>query len=252
MLNGIKSRALGYTRALFELRARRKIESHAVLWKELQQYMQRSGSTGCNYLDYWELYTNVRARRPREILECGTGVSTVVLAVALQENEAETGVRGRVTSMEEEPKYFEQAKSLFPAAYSGYAELLQSERAEDQFGLFRGMRYRDVPDRPYDFVFVDGPNYIAPSDGGVTFDFDLLHVLRRAEHKVFGIVDKRVTTGYVLQRLLGPKLARYDARKHLCFVGPASRADLRSIDPKRASEAFRDSFRLLGGSNLEL
>lgn len=246
----LKARLLAYTRALYEKRARYRIANHATLSRELAHYIAKSGSTGCNYLDYWELYNAVRRLRPLEILECGTGVSTVLLAIALKENFAQTGVRGRVTSMEEEPKYFEQARDLFPPAYAEFAELLQSPRVEDQFGMFRGVRYRDVPARPYDFVFVDGPNYIAPSDGAVTFDFDLLHVLRTSERPVSAIVDKRVTTCFVMQRLLGEQMVRYDARKHLCFIGPATRDDLRAINPRNASEAFSRSFSLLGRTKL--
>jgi hypothetical protein len=143
-----------------------------------------------------------------------------------------------------------QAQRHIQPAYAKYAEILQSPRVEDQHSLFRGVRYRDVPDRPYDFVFVDGPNYVAPSDGALTFDFDLVHVLRRADHPVYAIIDKRLTTCFVVQRLLSPDLVRYDARKHLCFVGPASRRDLRQFDPRAVSDAFLDSYGLLGNSKL--
>lgn len=246
----LKLQILAFTRALLDRQARFRLRRNCRLFGELQSYLRQSGSTGCNYLDYWELYTAVRRRKPREILECGTGVSTVVLAVALKENEEETGVRGRITSMEEEPVYFEQAQALFPSAYAAYVELIQSPRVEDHFGMFRGVRYRDVPQRQYDFVFVDGPNYIAPSDGSVTFDFDLVHVLRNAEHDVYAVIDKRVTTCFVVQRLLRSGLVRYVASKHLCFVGPASKRDIEYIDQKHASAAFNDSFQLLGASTL--
>ncbi len=246
----LKKRLLAYSRALFEKRARAHIARHTKLRDALAEYVARSGSTGCNYLDYWELYKAVRTHRPREILECGTGVSTIVLAFALEENERESGVRGRITSLEEEPRYYEIARQLLPAACAPYVEILQSPRVEDHFGMFRGVRYRDVPARPYDFVFVDGPNYVAPSDGAVTFDFDLIHVLRTADHPVFAIVDKRVTTCFVMQRLLGPHLVRYDARKHLCFIGPATRDSFIRLETRAVSDAFTASFRLLGKSVL--
>lgn len=248
--NTLKLRILAYARALLDRRARIRLQRNHCLFGELQTYLRQSGSTGCNYLDYWELYNAVRRRKPREILECGTGVSTVVLAIALKENEEETGVRGRITSMEEEPLYFEQARALFPRAYAAYVELIQSPRVEDHFGMFRGVRYRDVPQRQYDFVFVDGPSYIAPSDGSVTFDFDLVHLLRKAEHDVYAVIDKRVTTCFVVQRLLRSGLVRYVASKHLCFVGPASKRDIKYIDQTSASAAFSDSFQLVGPSTL--
>jgi predicted O-methyltransferase YrrM len=246
----MKARVLAYVRAIYDRLAQRQIAGCPTLHRELRAYLQRSGSTGCNHLDYWELYRAVRRLKPREILECGTGVSTVVLAIALAENERETGIKGRITSAEEIPKYFEMAKSIFPSAYAHYVDFVLSPRIEDNIGMFRGVRYRDIPNRPYDFVFVDGPDYRAPSDGSLTFDFDFIHVLRHSERPIHGLVDKRVSTCFVLQRLLGSALVRYDATKHLGFIGPASRTDIRQFNPKAPSEAFLQSFCLVGNSEL--
>jgi hypothetical protein len=69
-------------------------------------------------------------------------------------------------------------------------EIVLSETVEDAFSLFRGVRYRDVPDRAYDFVFVDGPGYTT-KDGYVTFDFDLIKAVAAAEAPIRAVIDKR-------------------------------------------------------------
>ena len=48
--------------------------------------------TGASYSDYLTLYEQVKSFKPKEILECGTGITTVVLAQALLENARETAV----------------------------------------------------------------------------------------------------------------------------------------------------------------
>lgn len=86
-------------RKLSQIRSQRKLRKNAELWVALHEYLRKSESTGCGFIDYACLYETIRATMPVEILECGTGVSTLVIAHALMENEKETGVAGRVTSM---------------------------------------------------------------------------------------------------------------------------------------------------------
>jgi hypothetical protein len=248
----VKSRLLSAIRGICERRAAANIRRDPALWENLSAYLKASQSTGCNYLDYWHLYKEIRAHTPREVLECGTGVSTIVIATALEKN-AQAGRPGRLTSMEELEPYYEQALALLPEKFRAIVRIVCSPRIEDFYSLYRGVRYRDVPpERHYDFVFVDGPNYIAPSDGMRTFDFDFIHVVGNSEHPVRGLVDKRVSTCYVLQKIFGPEKVRYNARLHLAFLGPCSRKDMRDFDPQSPSEAFADSWNLIGPTTLRL
>lgn len=218
------------------------------LWAALQAYLKESKSTGCNMSDYWVLYRTIRRARPLEILECGTGVSTLVIAHALKENEKETGKAGRVTSMDEYEEWLEMSRRLLPEAYRPYVDFCLSGTKEESFSLFRGMAYAQVPDRAYDFVFVDGPKYIAP-DGQPTFDFDFLNIVRRSEKPVGCLIDKRVSTCFVLQQLLGDKFA-YDPVLHLGKSAGVCRADLGGITAALSSENFEDSFRALTRTRL--
>ena len=250
-LQKTKSKCLAVSRRLVDNFALACLQRNAGLWRDLQDYIIRSESTGCSYSDYWELYKAIRMKKPREILECGTGVSTVVIAYALLENEVE-GHKGRITSMEEVSEYYELATKLLPDQMRSCVDLVHSPRVEDYYSLFRGVRYRDVPSRPYDFVFVDGPSYVAPSDRMLTFDFDYIYVVRNSEHPVYGIVDKRVSTCYVLQKVLGKDKVKYSPIHNLGYVGPCTRRDLRQFDPQSPSSAFLKSFKLFGRTELKL
>ena len=224
--------------------AQKRLETqHSDLWQALQTYMARSGSTGCSYSDYWTLYHYVRKEKPKEILECGTGVSTLVLAYALMENEQDGHGTGRITSMEELEQYFDTALDLMPAKFRNYVDFVLSPKVEDTYFIYRGVRYREVPDRRYNFVFVDGPGTIAPSDGTLTFDFDYLRVVMNSQHPVFAIVDSRLLACYVFQKVFGVSKVRYDVLRKLTYIGPCSKGDLRIIT-KSSGPALKHSLRL--------
>jgi hypothetical protein len=215
-------------RKLAQTDARRRLRKTAA-WDPLHQYLERTKSTGCSYIDYWHLYDAVARYKPKEILELGTGASTVVLALALMEHGG-----SRVTSMEESEQWYRHALENLPPELP--VEIILSPTVQGTFSIFRGIRYRDVPKRHYDFVFIDGPDYTT-TDGEVTFDFDFISVVANSTTPVRAIVDKRVSTSFVLQRIL-PGKVRYVPHLGLAFVGPVTRRDLRTIDRDTPSSSF--------------
>jgi len=234
-------------RSLHNNNGLRNIRKNVELHNTLTKYLESSKSIGCSYSDYWILYSYIKKHKPREILECGTGVSTIVMAHALMENEKEGHLRARITSMEDQEVWYEHAHKIMPDHLRPYVELVLGERTEYCYTIFRGVGYRELPDRPYEFVFVDGPQTQAPSDGKVTFDFDYINVVMKSDNPVFGIVDKRYATSYVLQKIFGSDKVRFSPRYELCFVGPFTKQDLRG-NPA----SFRHSFRILRRTELAL
>lgn len=195
-------------------------------WPLLRAYREQSQSTGADYWDYLCLYNIVRTLRPLEVLECGTGISTVVLAAALEENDRDGHGRGHLTSMEDQEKWHGMAVKLFPERLKKYADIMLSPRVEYVWGMFRGVGYKDIPTKRYTLVFVDGPDTDAPSDGLDTFDFDYINVVLRSDLPVYGIVDGRVVTCRVFQGIFGMEKVKYDLVSGLGFVGPCLRNDL--------------------------
>lgn len=245
-------------RILIEIRrwygkyAKFSLQRQPELWRELNEYTQKSSSTGCSMTDYFVLYKQIRTLKPVEVLECGTGISTLLIAHALIENEKETGKVGRVTSMEECLEWAAMAKELLPGIYRNNVEILVSPTVEDYYSIFRGMRYRDIPRREYDFVFIDGPNYRSPRDNQMTFDFDYLHILRNSKVPLAGLIDQRVSTVFVLQQLLGNEKVRYSSALGLCFLSRCSADDLGQLANDLSSVNFAPSFRVLSQPRLSM
>ncbi len=229
--------------------AEKVLRAHAVLWDRMMQAAAGTAVTGASYSDYLTLYEQVRAYRPREILECGTGISTVVLAQALLDNAAEAGgAPGRVTSMEDDADWHRIAGERLPDAVRGVVELVYSPKIDGFYKCFRGVCYREVPDRPYDFVFSDGPDRHSPVNGDKLFNLDLINVVARSDRPVRAVVDNHYLTFYVLQKVFGIDRARYSVSHKLMFVGPVGSGDLRHLK----KENFLPDLRIFGTTELKL
>lgn len=248
----LRSKLEIFLRKIAQIRAKKMLQRNNGLWNALQAYLQETKSTGCGYIDYACLYQTIRAEKPVEVLECGTGVSTLVIAHALMENERETSRGGRVTSMEEHQGWLEMSRKLLPNKYAKYVDFRLSGTIEDQYSLFRGVRYEDIPDRAYDFVFVDGPKYVSPVDGSATFDFDYIHLLRNADRPIGCLVDKRLSTVFVFQQLLGADKVKYATVAGLGYVKPCTKDDLGTVASSISSKNYQGSMRLFGNSKLSI
>ena len=243
----IRKPIFSLTKSIHDKRGLQNLRKNQHLYRTLTQYLELSQSTGCSYYDYWTLYRHIRKNKPVEILECGTGVSTIVMAWALMENEREGDPAGRITSMEDIDIWYQKAAKLVPEQLKPYIELIHSPKVEYSYSIFRGVGYQEIPQRAYEFVFVDGPETTAPSDGTMAFDFDLINVVKNADHPVSAIVDKRVTTCYVYQKVFGTDKVEFDPRCDLCFVGPLTKKNLKS---RIGGGRFAHTFRLWGNSEL--
>jgi len=229
-------------------RAEAALRAMTGLWERMEAYARSSIVTGASMSDYLTLYEEVRRWRPAEILELGTGISTVVMAYALKENEAEGGPRGHITSMEEDADWHRHACASLPGDLAAYVDMVHSPKADGSYKMFRGVQYESVPRRAYDFVFSDGPERHSPVNGDKLFNLDLIQVVARSETPIRAVVDNHYLTFYVLQKVFGPELARYSVRHKLMFVGPVTRDDVRHL--KR--ETFLPDLRLFRPTELKL
>ena len=223
---------------------RRIRTSNPGLWNTVNEYHKKigAGSLRKNWLKYGTLYHFIKSKKPKEILELGAGTSTVVIAHALMENEREVSQMistPRVTSMEESPQYHARTVGAFPEHLKKYTEIILSAKVEDYYQLFRGVKYKDVPERPYELVFVDGPTTGAPSDGHKTFDFDFLNVVARSERPVYGIVDLRLSGMWVYEKIFGRKNVRLSNGGSLGLIGPVARKDMRTTNSIVSRHRFR-------------
>jgi len=225
-----------------------ELRKNEELWAAITAYSKGSDVTGASMSDFLTLYDEVRRLRPKEVLEFGTGLSTVVLAHALKANERDGAPRGRVTSMEEDAGWHQKACEMLPEDVSDIVEIIHSPKVDGIYKIFRGVQYQEIPDRPYEFVFSDGPERHSLVNGDKLFDLDLIQIVRRSETPVHAVVDNHYLTFYVLQKVFGTDLARYSVKHRLMFVGPVTRDDVRHL----RKENFIPDLRVFGETELKL
>lgn len=229
-------------------RAEAALERIPQVAEAIREYSTKSDVTGASMSDYLTLYEEVRVKKPREILEFGTGFSTVVLAHAALANAAEGAALARITSMEEDAGWTRKAKQCLPADVAHVVDIVHSPKIDGSYKIFRGVQYEAIPERVYDFVFSDGPQRTSPVTGDNLFDLDLIQIVRQSETPVNAVVDDHFLTFYVLQKVFGTKLARYSASHRLMFVGPVTKDDVRHF----RKENFVPDLRFFGRTELKL
>jgi len=185
------------------------------------EYSQRRKLAAISMTNYVRLYQVVRRLKPVAVLECGAGLSTTAIALSLKHNDEECGVSGKVVSMEEIPEWFEHTRSLIPQQLEKYVELVLSPVIERECTGQRGTCYRDVPEKKYELVFVDGPRDTSPIDGRKVFNMDFIYVAER-NPLAYGLIDHRLSTVVYLRKLL--------KRTHDVIYNPIS--DFGCIYPK--------------------
>jgi hypothetical protein len=177
--------------------ARKNVLRHKAL---AELVASNTPSTGANYFDYWLLYSHIRKTKPAEVLELGPGLTTLVIAQALHENGG-----GRVTAMEDIEKYRDALVTIIPEHLKPYIDLHLSPSHQVHYGPFRGKAYQQIPDRDYEFVWVDGPNY----DRETEFDADILQLIAKREKPLTAFVDSRVGSCFIYSLVFGRKF-KYD------------------------------------------
>ncbi len=108
--------------------------------------------------DLWLLYTLVRQRKPRLIMELGSGCSTVIFAQALHDNAREDPDHaGRIISFDAMAEWAEVTRASVPAHLSRFCEVQHVAAVEEDRGKDLGFRYERLPEGVPDFLYVDGP-----------------------------------------------------------------------------------------------
>lgn len=191
-------------------------------------------STGASRKDYMFLHRYVLARKPKAVLELGSGVTSLVIADALREVEKSEGFTGRLHTIENIPEYYEHAKSMCPPDLEKYVTYHCAPAKTFKWrGQLFAVGYDVEPEGPFDLIFVDGPNAPAGQasamDGGA-IDADALRALDRyPEHYTDIVIDGRFDTARTYSRFVRKGMAFRDNALNLSFFRRVRGRDLRRV-----------------------
>lgn len=110
-----------------------------------------------DYADLWFLYRTVRSRRPRVVLEFGSGCSTLALTLALRDNLEGGGPAGRLVSIDSDEFWAESTRTALPGPAREHCEVLYRPAVETEWNGTPAFRYTDLPQLEPDLVYLDGP-----------------------------------------------------------------------------------------------
>ena len=218
----------------------RKIEP--TLFGYVQDVMRSRGyadGPDGKYSDALFLLQFVRRHKPRRILECGAGASSVALAYALAEIADQTGEAVKLVSLEENADYLQQMVIPgFPSRLRDHVEFIVSKPAFYTYRnpakglMFEGVCYSDMPEGPFDMAYVDGPVVreaayenlkLIASKSGKRFDADYVNHLLVADKPFVLVLDQRIDSRRkILSLLEGPVRHSYHhgSMKTVLMPGP--------------------------------
>jgi hypothetical protein len=220
---------ISYLRDKYEIACLDKIATiYPKLYTTIQHMSDRSRSMGCEYGDYLQIYEHIRNNKPSCVLECGSGISSAVIALALKENFSETDKKSDFVSLEENVAFVENVKAILPKSLNEYVTFVHSERTTSDYNGYLGCHYKSVPPKPYDFIFIDGPSFRRKPGEKKGFNSDLINLLinSQTDNNIDGIIDQRIGTLRMFKKLIPKAEIKYNVIQKLGRIHSAHRNNL--------------------------
>ncbi len=194
--------------------------------KELMIEMSKiSHSTGVSDLDYIVLYDFVKKKRPQYILECGTGISTFIIAQSIKDNLITSEKGCKLVSMESEKHYYDHQMDIFPKEFNDFVEIIYSPIKLYGYSFIRGTTYQDVPEYPYELVFVDGPNQVMREKGRMC-NMDFVKILENSDNPISCVIDSRVHTVLAYTQIFGERKVKWYPKWNLTIINDVVKDDM--------------------------
>jgi hypothetical protein len=242
-------------RRSMEILPRREPELDQLLRQGLAIFEMNPNRPNSRYSDALFLFDAIMKHRPTKVLECGSGLSTLIIAFALERLERDSGHKASFVSIDESAEYLDQrVRRILPPHLAPRVQLVASPIGYWKFenglnGRIRaGIGYTALPRQDFDFIYVDGPqvrqghydglNRIAEARGGVPeflrhkpFDCDAINVLLNSERSATIVIDQRIDTRWQMKYILDrPYRSAYcfAPRKSVFIVPPSAVQSIRS------------------------
>jgi hypothetical protein len=152
-----------------------------------------------DFSDFWFLYQTVRRKKPRVVLEFGSGGSTVVLAKALHDNNLECpNEKGYLYSIDDQRYWADVTKSIIPPLLNDVCEVLHIPTVEIEYEGIPCFRHSQIPDVVPDMIYLDGPSFTKDRQIAV----DILDIEKKLPQSVLLIIDGRTLNTEFLRRRL--------------------------------------------------
>lgn len=213
---------LSYVIKLNEFFAFNYIKKKRYLYNLILELIKKSNSTGVSFSDYRELYDIIKKKKPKNVLELGSGISSVIMAQALKENYLESNIKGLLETYEEDNFYFKQIKDITPRDQKDFVNFNLSKRITKKILNMKASMYKSIKIKEYEFIFIDGPTLWSKNEkkvGQKSFNADILRILSQMKKPPdLILLDKKIGTMWALKKCLPDTNLDYNFIKGLVKI----------------------------------
>jgi hypothetical protein len=192
LVSKIRSRMIVYLRAVLRLVYARRLKRYPRLKLMIEKF-SKSESAAVDSADAIALYEYIHHLKPNCILELGPGTSTNIIALAIDEIRKKDSLYSpRFLSFEENPEWLSYHEETFEPDLRSYVDLssLPTEKKSERIGGDCA-HYVGLPKYPYDFIFVDGPDFHSL---GCEWSCDVIELSKDLAASVSIVFDGREST----------------------------------------------------------
>ena len=162
--------------------------------RDLLEKFAKSKSAAIDLADAIGLYEHVLSIKPNCILELGPGTSTNIICLAIDEiRKTDLSYSPTFLSFEENSEWLSFHEETFRPDLRKYVtlgSLPTAKKASDVLGE-NVAYYVDIPRLPYDFVFIDGPDFLS---FGCSWSSDAIDLASTFAQRVSIVFDGREHT----------------------------------------------------------
>lgn len=189
--------------------------------RDLLEKFAQSKSAAIDSADAIGLYEHVLTIKPKCILELGPGTSTNIICLAIDEiRKTDLSYSPTFLSFEEDPEWLRFHEETFQPDLRKYVTLGSLPAAKKASDVLSEnvAYYVDIPRLPYDFVFIDGPDFLSFGCSWSSDAIDLASTFAQRVSIVFDGREHTVRESWKRLRSKGFKLRRnfYSLSYEIC------------------------------------
>jgi hypothetical protein len=182
-------------------------------YKELDALIKdfaKSRSLAIDISDAIALYEYIINRKPNYILEFGPGTSSNIICLAiLNQKKKDPNYNPIFISLEHHKDWLDFHHQTFKKELAPYCQMILVPTILSAFNGEGACKYAEIPDYPYDFIFVDGPS---PSEQGVLISTDCIELADKLSPTCTIVFDGREASAKATYSLLKEK--GFKKRRH--------------------------------------
>ena len=186
-------------------------------------------------LDLARLHLLISVRGCINVLEFGSGFSSLVIADALRANSLKSGGQlplhirrenpWQLDSIDESEEWLNVTKSRIPFSLQRYVNFHYRHVSLGTFNDRPVTYYQDVPNKAYDLIYIDGPSQYAPVEsdwlgfnttnpGRMPMSADILRVEHFLQPGTLVVFDGRTANAKFFELNVQKKWKKYHSDKH--------------------------------------